>query len=141
MTTGQIIKIDDVDFGWINKHKWSICKGYAKRRFKNTILYLHKAIMNSPLGMKVDHINHDILDNRRSNLRICTQSQNQWNQKPRGKYKGISWSKRDKIWKVAIGAHGKRYYLGNFKTDIEAAMAYNEVAKRLHGEFAYLNKI
>ena len=115
-------------------------------------VYFHRAILNAPEGIEVDHINGDGWDNRRENLRLCNSSQNKMNQgkhylpkkiaHPKGGYKssvykGVWWDKKG--WNAKIYAHGRKEWLGRFKTDVEAALAYNEAARRLHGEFARLN--
>jgi len=107
---------------------------------------IHRVIMDAPKGMVVDHINGNTLDNRKENLRICTRSQNQQNQfsRSRGetsKYKGVCWCRTWKKWKVKISHNYKIQNLGSFDNEIEAAITYNEAAKRLHGEFANLNAI
>ena len=100
--------------------------------------------MGSPEGLQVDHINGDKLFNLRSNLRICTNQQNNRNTKSRkgssSKYKGVSWDARNKKWisQICIG-NGTHKKIGRFVCEIEAAKAYDELAKKYHGEFAYLN--
>lgn len=100
-------------------------------------------IMRPPEGMMVDHINGDQLDNRRANLRICLKSQNQKNRtKTTGcssRYKGVSWNEQTQNWKSSICSDGQRYHLGSFDAEVEAALAYDNAARRLHGEFAALN--
>lgn len=107
---------------------------------------LHRRIMNPPDGMTVDHINHDTLDNRKKNLRICTRSQNNWNRNYKvatgtSKYKGVYFEKERNRWVFEINIHNKKYDRKRFKTEKEAALAYNRVAKVLFGEFACLNVI
>jgi hypothetical protein len=96
--------------------------------------------------MEVDHWNHDGLDNRRENLRVCTKAQNNHNcRKHRwhngeytsSKYKGVCWNKTEKKWMAYI----HRKTLGYFRTEEEAALAYNAAATRDFGEFAVLNDI
>lgn len=103
---------------------------------------MHRLIMNTPEGMLVDHINHDCLDNRKSNLRICTHAENARNKRPvigTSKYKGVYWDKTNKKWEAHIRKGKDVKYLGQFKCEKKAALAYNEKAKELFGEFAYLN--
>ena len=93
--------------------------------------------------MVVDHINSDSLDNRRSNLRVCTVSQNNMNsaigRNNKSGYKGVSWDKTNKKWRAGIKAKGKSVSLGSFNSKKDAARAYNEAAKKAYGEFAKLN--
>lgn len=90
--------------------------------------------------LQVDHINGDGLDNRRSNLRVCTRSQNAANRvMPRKKhpYRGVL---RDrKRFRAYINANGQRTNLGSFDSPADAALCYDAAARRLHGEFAVLN--
>jgi len=100
-----------------------------------------------PEGYLVDHRNRDKLDNRRSNLRLASRTQNEANKaKRKGKtssqYKGVTFSKGlKKPWRAVITADKKNYSLGYYHTEAEAAREYNEKAKELFGEFAYLNDV
>lgn len=94
--------------------------------------------------MHVDHANGDPLDNRRSNLRICTAYENNKNRKRNSKsstkYKGVNIHKYGR-YKATIKCDKVEYFLGTFDAQEDAAYAYNEAAKRLHGEFALLNDL
>jgi len=104
---------------------------------------MHRLITNAPAGMLVDHRNHNGLDNRRENMRVCTREQNSHNQRPyRGSscgYKGVTLHKRDGVFEVNIRYKGNLNYIGRFKDADDAARAYDKKAKELFGEFAYLN--
>lgn len=105
-------------------------------------------VPNPSLYKEVDHIDGNGLNNSVSNLRWCTHEQNNWNVKARSKpvhrslYKGVSFHKNYKKWvaQIRIG-NGKNKWLGSFDNPDKAALAYNEAAKRYHGEFAYQNNI
>lgn len=105
---------------------------------------MHRLVMNAPDGAEVDHRNHNGLDNRKENLRICTNQQNQFNGRARkrrattAKYKGVFQEKSGR-WRSQICANGTLHYLGKYATEEDAARAYDEKAKELHGEFACLN--
>ena len=102
---------------------------------------LHRIIMNPPADMQIDHKNKNTLDNRRSNLRICTHAENQWN---RGKtktnscgYKGVSKDKRrkSKKYRARITANKQTSYLGSFDDAREAGTVYRKAVKEYHGKF------
>jgi hypothetical protein len=151
--------IDKEDFERVSKFKWSPSKDgeriYVKTRHrispnKYTNFQLHRLVLNAPKGKDVDHINHNTLDNRKSNLRLCTRGENKINslKKITNKtgYKGVQLRKEmkgksDRVWRAVICKAGKIKNLGQFKSAKEAAIAYNETAKILHGEFACLNLV
>jgi hypothetical protein len=147
---GHTCKIDDADLPLVSQFKWrrlgrpskyqsryyAICSNYGMSR-----LLMHRLIMGAPKGMVVDHINRDGLDNRRANLRVCTQSQNRANSvKPplcSSSFKGVKrW--RDG-WTAQITVSGKKKHLGVFDAEVVAAQAYDNAAIQYFGEFARLN--
>lgn len=132
--------VDDDDYEKFSQYSWHLCTGgYVGRAAKPKKILLHREIMNTPEGMFTDHINHNRLDNRKCNLRICTTSQNLANSNKgrRGNtYKGITWHIRDKKWEVKFKSQGKYYFIGYFDTQEEAIEAYNKRAKEVLGEFA-----
>lgn len=131
---------------------------YAQRSIKteySTIferVYLHRLVAKPQGKENVDHINRDRLDNRRENLRICNQSQNSMNKKTTSSsgFKGVldnrKYRKLEKPFSSYVSyidaksrGQSKRKYLGYFETAEKAARAYDEAAKKIWGEFAYLN--
>lgn len=106
--------------------------------------YLHRYIMDAPDGMQVDHIDGNRLNNTRSNLRVCTNMENNHNKPKRNSnksgYKGVHRVKSGR-WCAQITANYKCRSLGVFDTPEAAALAYNKAARELHGEFAYQNEI
>ena len=152
LTQGKYTIVDEKNYDMLSKHTWyAKCEcgiWYAVREIrdaegKRTTQRMHRYILNCPKGKDVDHKNHNGLDNRESNIRICTNSQNQQNQRPcRGgssKYKGVSFRKDTNRWTAHIKNGGKLINLGNYGTEIEAAKIYDAKAQELFGEYACLN--
>lgn len=114
---------------------------------KRRKVFLHRILMNPLKGQIIDHINGNGLDNRRSNLRICTQMENSRNCRGRfytSKYKGVSFLGRSALhhpWVAQLRAAGKLVYRRCFKYEVDAALAYNTVALRYFGEFARINQV
>lgn len=146
--------MDDEDFEFLNKFKWRLMgQGQYVTRHqrraeytdlsKRKVIRMHNQIMNPLKGFEVDHVNLNPLDNQKKNLRIATRTQNQVNTKKRlgtsSIYKGAFWNKKNQIWLSSICFNHKHFYIGRFKTAIEAAHAYDLKAKELFGKFARLN--
>jgi hypothetical protein len=110
-----------------------------------TMLIMHRFILDAPRHLDVDHRNHNTLDNRRSNLRLCTKSQNNMNRRPaKGKptrYKGVYRCTNTTKWQVIARVRGEQHYLGTFADEVAAAKAYNDFVLARWGEFAYLNPV
>jgi hypothetical protein len=100
--------------------------------------------MDAPADRLVDHRNNDGLDNRRDNLRLATRSQNMYNKlktksKTSSRFIGVSFDKSRRKWEARIYYQGRKIWLGRFDSEIDAALAYDEAARKYHGEFARLN--
>jgi hypothetical protein len=143
--------VDDEVYEWAKSYKWEL-DGRGRYVFtrirKNGVRethYLHRLILGvTGETVYVDHADRNPLNNLRSNLRTCTNSQNQANRstfKSNRKFKGVYYRPTKKAWVAEITCNGVRHYLGFFKCEIRAAMAYNAKALALFGEFALLNKI
>ena len=134
-------RILDVNNYWnVLTHKHG---GKAVYTTVNTeIFYLHRLITNAPPHLMVDHRNVNGLDNRKDNLRLCNNQQNCMNQKPRNgrKYKGISKLPSGR-YRARVTIEGSHFHLGVFKTEELAALAYNEWAIKIYGEYARLNVV
>lgn len=137
-----LISPEDEDF--VLKKVWFFSGIYLATSEDGVQTYLHRRILNALKGQVVDHINGDTLDNRRHNLRICTQAQNNLNAakttSPRtSQYKGVSFRKSHGLFQATISKDKIQYHLGYFVTENEAALAYNLGAVKIHGPFARLN--
>lgn len=134
------------EFKWIYQRikKKEYAFRYESQDGQQVRIYLHREIMAPPRGMEVDHISGDGLDNRRENLRVVTKQQNLMNTPPscrnRSGYKGVSWSKRAKKWVASIRVNKKTRNLGFFDTKERAAYAYDMIAEKIFGQYAYLNR-
>jgi hypothetical protein len=109
---------------------------------KDVNIYLHRLVMGEPKGKMIDHINGDPFDNRRENLRACTNSQNQMNSKGRphaSQYKNVFWSSQLGKWKAQLTVDGKDFFLGYFEKERHAAYAVELSRPILHGEHARSN--
>jgi hypothetical protein len=146
LTKGRYAIVDAADYEVLNRYRWCVSgkgsRAYAVRCHKGTHISMHRFLMKPPKGMVVDHINGNGLDNRRSNLRICTQQQNLYNSRPKGKssrFKGPCWDKSRQKWIVIIRYEGRNMQIGRFDDEVEAARAYDRKAYELFGEYAWLN--
>jgi hypothetical protein len=153
LTQNKVVLVDDEDYEYLNQWKWyadtNKKTNYASRKIVldgiKTSIRMHTVIMKTPIGLTVDHINHNGLDNRKENLRVCTQEQNSKNRlkvNGKSKYLGVSPSNRiSKPWRAFGKISKKSISIGYFKTQEEAAIAYNNFAKQNYKEYANLNKI
>lgn len=154
LTRGYIALVDDCDYDRLRQVKWHAsvqrnnvyAYGYTSRKSgERKCLVMHRVIMgaNHP-STQVDHVNHDGLDNRRVNLRLCLNCENVKNARTRkdslSGLRGVKppfksgWG-----WVARIRVNGNRLHLGTFASPAEAARAYDEAARKYHGEFANTN--
>lgn len=129
------------DYDRVMEHNWYNNTGYA---MNDVVGMMHRFIMGvKDRKLLVDHIFHNTLDNRKSQLRVCTKKQNMCNRRPdsgsSSVYKGVTWDKRCGKWAAYIGQDGKKINLGLFTKECEAALAHDEAAKKYHNDFARLN--
>jgi hypothetical protein len=151
LTRGYVATIDAADAHLVSFRSWNahIKKGsprvYAAGRTGRGTHYdmMHHVILDLPHNVVIDHMDGDGLNNRRDNLRPCTNQQNSFNRKKTAKassiYKGVRWHNRDRRWIVEVTHNSKRREVGRFKSEEDAARAYDFEANKLFGEFARLN--
>lgn len=147
------VLIDPEDWPRVSAHSWHASKRRhgvyfmtdVYRDGKHTGIQLHRLVMNAPPGMEVDHRNHDYCDNRKSELRLATRTQNEVNKRKlpsqSSQFKGVS-RYRD-AWQASVRANGKSKHLGYCpgtpQGEIDCAKRYDAAARELHGDFALLN--
>jgi hypothetical protein len=141
LTRGFVALVDDEDFGALSGQKWTASVRPGRIYAQTRSVLMHRLILGNPAG-DVDHRNGNGLDNRRANLRVASRSLNNANSRGRAgtsRFKGVSWCRRDNRWQAGIQQNGQRKALGRFDTEVDAALAYDEAARSLFGEFARLN--
>lgn len=154
---GKFAMIDDCDYELVSQYKWRRNGGYVQSRStingKTKYLYMHRLILGiTDRLVLTDHINRIKHDNRRENLRLCNDSQNNMNKYKQStykgnpcssKYKGVDWRKKMNKWRVRIKdpVLKNQTNIGYYHSETEAALAYNAKAIELFGEFALLNTI
>jgi len=158
LSKGYSALVDAEDFDRLNRYSWFVWIPasnkrliYAVRKVRAGKKYgkvlMHREVVNAPRGIKVDHKNNSHpengLDNRKENLRVASDAQNQWNARKHidattSRFKGVVRCK-DGYWQAQLQVNRVRKYLGRFKTELAAAKAYNEAAIKLFGDFARIN--
>lgn len=158
LTRGQVATIDVADWPLVRAHTWHACSyGRNSWRAETTLrvnkrsihIRLHRLLMGLTKGdgKCVDHINGDGLDNRRSNLRVCTRHENLCNRRKfvddrtTSRYKGVSWHTKENKWRACVKVNGRQIELGHFDSEAKAAVVYNQAASKHFGTFARLNVI
>jgi len=154
MAQPKYAKVDPADYKRLREYEWFAINVahnfYAVRQVRGTkgtrlsIMYMHRELIEVADGLRVDHINHNGMDNRRTNLRAVTHSQNMCHRRKcsdakTSKYKGVHRKKKNRKWVARITFEKKEIHLGYFKNEIDAAKAYDRAARKYHGEFASLN--
>ncbi len=149
LTRGRFALVDVADFERVSAHSWSsgIRDAYAISRIIGNVVTMHRFLMAPERGVLVDHINGDGLDNRRSNMRFATYSQNLQNKRAvansavpfKGVMRTVTGPYKKIVFTANIREDGKKRRIGTFRTPEDAARAYDGAARILHGEFARLN--
>lgn len=151
LTQGMSAMVDDEDYQALSAFSWSISSRFSRSAYAirghrpgggiKTTVQMHRQILGASKGQMVDHINHDTLDNRRSNLRIATRSENRRNSlKMPGmtsQYKGVYRS--GNRWRAEVTIGKVRAFKASFGSEVEAAIAYDREAIKHFGEYALTN--
>ena len=159
LTQGKVAVIDAADYEKVAPYKWRALKtrtgtyavteeylGFYDKTIVKRAILMHRLVMDAGPNEDVDHIDKDTLNNQRANLRRCTRQQNIWANGPISRenrtssFKGVSYRPNHagaKKWLARVA----RKHIGYYATEIEAAVAYNEAAKAIYGDFAYQNKV
>jgi len=151
---GKFALVDDEDYEFLNQWKWyqhfsgMVVRNepldvVIDRMHRQSVVFMHRVIMNTPKGMDTDHIDGNRQNNQKGNLRVCSHSENMRNRKlnknSTSGYKGVHWSSKYRTWIARIQVNGSRLYLGKFHNLEDAARIYDKEAKKHHGAFAKLN--
>lgn len=132
-----IIDLDDVDK--VKQYKWTY-KGDGYVICKKMNILLHRFIMNPPDDMVVDHENRNPLDNRKDNLRVCTQHENIFNTSMKSNNisgtVGVSWHNKSNKWRAYISINGKQKHLGLYDSIEEAIAARRQAEIDYFGEYS-----
>ena len=149
LTQGKSAIVDNDDYKWLIVYNWYYRKdnrgygGYAGRSQGNKKILMHREILNTPDGYSTDHINGDTLDNRKTNLRICTQHQNLGNQgAPRHNtsgHKGVYFNKERRKWQAQIKVYKETIYLGRFLVIEDAIEAYRLASEKYFESFSRID--
>lgn len=149
LSYGRFCFVDLIDAEWVQKHNWFCDRPpgrsgiYVIRTEGGKVIRLHRAILDAPSELEVDHVNRNGLDNRRCNIRLATKSQNNANKPLPGNktanYRGVSRCKARNCWQAQFKIHGKNRGLGLYDDQRDAALAYDAFARHHFGEFAQLN--
>jgi hypothetical protein len=153
LSRGHFAIVDDEDFDKVSKLKWHVreskqgCKTlYATSSRRNegkVALRMHRLIIGAELRFQVDHIDGNGLNNQKSNLRICTHHQNQFNKsfsdKNKSGFKGVSSHQNSEKFRARLKLNGREIHLGLFSDKMEAALAYDLAAVKHFGQFARTN--
>ena len=148
---------DFTDWLRVKNYKWHINKTASSKYACRTVWLgirnnpkkisqlMHRFILGKCGDLQIDHIDGNGLNNTKKNIRFVTRAQNQANSMKHVKgtsiYKGVFFDKKRNKWRAAIAKESKFKFIGYYKSEAEAALAYNKKATEVFGEYAKLNVI
>jgi len=151
LTQGLVSVVDSGSYPLVRDHLWlarfnPCTSSFYSLRFsgrpERKCIMMHSVVVGEQFGRVIDHVNHDTLDNRIRNLRIASHQQNSGNMRPRSgcssRFKGVA-QRENGRWRAYVNAGGMRRNIGTFDSEIDAAMAYDDAARDVFGEFAFTN--
>lgn len=152
LQNGMIALVDEDDFERVsNECIWSVKESCSRNAIKvyngssEETTYLSRFILDLKEDKKIFHKDGNKLNFTKSNLLVVDQGsitrKRKGNRNSSSKYKGVSWSKKRNIWIAQIGTNNTTIKLGEFQSEENAALAYNEAAKEIFGELSYQNII
>ncbi len=152
LTQGEVALVDDEDYESISKHKWCASWNRYSKTFyavrhtrgqESKCVIMHRQILRATKGQEVDHRDHDGLNNQRSNIRLCSRTENMHNLTKHADgsspFKGVILDKRSGCWESKMMCRKKRIWLGCFGNPLLAAMVYDAGARKFYGDFAKTN--
>lgn len=149
LNNNMISQVDDEDFEYLNQFFWKIFSTksgyYCRAKIGNERFLMHRLIAKSKHYQVTDHKDRNGLNNQKFNLRTCTNSQNNCNTKLNSNnttgFRGVYFDKKRKKFTFRLSFENIKYSGTRFNSAKEAAKARDEVAKKVHGEFATLNNL
>jgi hypothetical protein len=146
LNSDQVAVVDDADYPRLSVHRWYLSAGYARRTVKSAghtrNIAMHAEVLGTGPGVEADHKDLDKLNNQRGNLRPCTRSQNEA-AKPKcagkSRFKGVYFDTCKGRWRAMVQRDGRQSHIGYFRSEEDAARAYDARACELFGEFARPN--
>ena len=155
LSLGYCAVIDEADWPLVKGFAWKAAEtkpgsgrvyaiAFPRENGRQKTIYMHRLLAGaSGRGQQVDHADRDTLNNRRGNLRICSNAQNMHNswigKRNKSGYKGVCWCSFTSRWKAQIRVNGRKMFLGRYNSAEDAARAYDAAARDLSGEFARVN--
>lgn len=151
---GKVAKVSLVDAKWARRYRWYLSREngypvrYEKRGKSFVVLHMHRDLLQPPEGFIGEHKNRDRLDNRRSNIRVATQENNCWNMPKtttnfravtKSRFKGVKLNLKSGTWNARITVSKKTHSLGGYRTEKDAARAYDVAARYYFGDYGQLN--